>query len=200
MGKHKSSSDSPFEGDPVKIANDFNEFIVNKPKNLLNNLPNKNYECNLASINTRFTFKEITESEIKTIINNLKNKNSAGYDEISNNLIKKCVNEISEPLCFLVNNSLKHATFPNSLKLAIIILLYKKGNHEDMSNYRPLSLLSCFSKIFEYAACNQLIEYFNDNKLFCQNQNGYLRGKSTATAIYAFTEKILEAHESSNMA
>jgi len=70
----------------------------------------------------------LTEIEVIDIIKSLKHKNSSGYDGISNNILKHCVNEISKPMTFIFNNSLMTGVFPDRLKYAIILPIHKKGD------------------------------------------------------------------------
>ena len=76
-----------------------------------------------------------------------KNKLSSGYDELSTSLLKNIINVVVEPLVHIINNSLKFGIFPDQLKLAIVVPVYKKGDNTNIENYRPISLLPSFSKI-----------------------------------------------------
>ena len=62
----------------------------------------------------------VTEIEVKDIIKSLKNENSSGYDGISNNILKYCVNEISKPLTYIFNLSLRRGVFPDRFKYAVV--------------------------------------------------------------------------------
>jgi Notch-like protein len=86
--------------------------------------------------------------EIRKIIKTLKSKNSSGYDEITSRIIKVSETCIISPLTYICNAALRSGIFPDRLKYAIVKPVYKKGNRQDISNYRPISLLTTFSKIF----------------------------------------------------
>ena len=96
----------------------------------------------------------------------LKSKNSAGFDGISTNLLKNIMPGILKPITLILNQSLATGIFPDKLKIAKVIPLYKKGDCLIMDNYRPVSLLTSISKIFEKTVHNQISKYFKDNKLF----------------------------------
>ena len=64
-------------------------------------------------------------------------------------LLRKCIGEINEPLKHLFNVSLENGIFPEKMKIAKVIPLFKNGNFENITNYRPVSVLPCFSKVFE---------------------------------------------------
>ena len=82
-------------------------------------------------------------------LNNLKPKPSCGHDEISTKLLKACRLEICKPLTLIINQMLTTGIFPDDLKVAKVIPLFKKGKREILDNYRPISLLPSLSKIFE---------------------------------------------------
>jgi len=91
----------------------------------------------------------LTCTEIFQIIAKFKNNKSPGPDNIGPRLLKEVANEIIDPLLYLFNLSLSTGTVPNSLKIAKVIPVYKKGMRSLIQNYRPISLLSIFDKILE---------------------------------------------------
>ena len=97
----------------------------------------------------KFQFHSVSQDYISKLIDNLKNKASYGHDNISNILIKRAKEILIEPLTLLVNQMLKSGHFPLELKLSRVKPLFKKCDHSEFSNYRPISLLPSFSKIFE---------------------------------------------------
>ena len=124
-----------------------------------------------------------------------KNKLSSGYDELSTSLLKNIINVVVEPLVHIINNSLKFGIFPDQLKLAIVVPVYKKGDNTNIENYRPISLLPSFSKIFEHVMCKRIMEFMTEDELLKDCQHGFIRGRSTHTAIFQFTKQILESLE-----
>ena len=90
----------------------------------------------------------------------LKSNKSAGFDEISINVVKRIFEAIAEsPLCYIFNQSLKYAVFPCKLKIARVTPIYKAGDEFTLSNYRPISILPCFSKLLERIMYNRLYSY-----------------------------------------
>ncbi|XP_046683282.1 uncharacterized protein LOC124369349 [Homalodisca vitripennis] len=139
---------------PTNIANHLNNFFVTiADKTLSQNLngkpptpitgPNRQPQIPLL------TFAGTNEQEIGKIIDTLKSKTSAGEDEMSSKIIKKCKKEIITPLTDIINKSLTQGTFPSQLKLAKVYPKYKGGPTNEPSSYRPISLISTFSKILE---------------------------------------------------
>ena len=80
--------------------------------------------------------------------------------------------------------------FPDSLKIAKIIPIYKKGEPTDLPNYRPMSLLPTMSKIFERIIHIQLQEYFNSNNLLAEQQYGFCPNHSTEYAAVKVVDHI----------
>jgi len=104
------------------------------------------------------------------MISSLKPKNSSGYDEITSKIIKSCVSIISVPLSYIYNYSLHTGIFPDCLKIAVVKPLHKKGDKFNVSNYRPISLLPTFSKIFEKAMYTRLIKHLYTNNIVVPEQ------------------------------
>jgi Notch-like protein len=91
----------------------------------------------------------VNAKEIKDIIRTLKWKSSYGYDEIPLKVLKINTPYIISPLIYLCNKSMTTGIFPTRLKYSQIVPVYKKGDKHLLTNYRPISLLTSFSKIFE---------------------------------------------------
>ena len=102
--------------------------------------------------------KPIVESEIIQIISKSKQNNlSAGHDDIKNRIIKKVDKELALPLTIIFNESFSAGIVPENHKIAKVIPIYKKDDAEEFSNYRPVSILPCFSKLLESLVFNILI-------------------------------------------
>ena len=113
------------------------------------------------------------KDNIEKIIRNLRPKSSAGSDNISTKLLKEIENVVSRPLSIIINQSLCTGIFPDKLKIAKVIPLYKKDDNKPFGNYRPISLLSSISKIFEMVAFNQLYDCLTSNGLLYESQYGF---------------------------
>uniref|UniRef100_A0A6P7HDP4 Uncharacterized protein LOC114349522 n=1 Tax=Diabrotica virgifera virgifera TaxID=50390 RepID=A0A6P7HDP4_DIAVI len=84
--------------------------------------------------------------EITSIVGSFKSKHSCGFDQISPKLLKQCIHAFADPLTDICNASFQQGIFPSMFKLSIVISLFKSGDKDDLNNYRPISLLSVFSK------------------------------------------------------
>ena len=98
---------------------------------------------------TNIKLKNTTTGEIEKIIKELKSKSSCGCDEITTKILKISSPFIVSPLTYTCNRMLSTGTFPDRLKYSEIKPIYKKGDKTLITNYRPISLLPLFSKIFE---------------------------------------------------
>ena len=166
------------------IANALNKHFPNeknsvsngdKLDNMKHNKPfaNSNFEQGRETLVPPLVFKLFSTKEITQIIKSLKTKNSSGYDEINTKLLKISVNYISSPLTYIVNKSISAGIFLERLKFSIIKPLFKKGDRTIPSNYRPISLLTAFSKVIEKALYNRLIDHLNTNNLIHPQQFGF---------------------------
>lgn len=129
-----------------------------------------------------------THNEVGNIIMSLKNKNSFGFDGITAKILKKVCDEVKEPLTTLINTSISTGTFPSLLKLATVIPIYKNGDPQDIKNYRPISLLSIFSKVFEKVLYDRIMGFLSHFNLISEEQHGFCANKSTETAGFQLAE------------
>ena len=83
-------------------------------------------------------------------------------------MVKLLSDVIVRPLTLISNQILSTGIFPDALKLSKVVPIFKKGNTKDMSNYRPNSLLTSFSKIFDKVIHEQLYSFLNDNSLLSE--------------------------------
>ena len=130
------------------------------------------------------------ECEVSDVISNLKNTKSKGFDNIPMNLIKGCNAELSCILAYLNNQSFLDGVFPGTLKVAKVIPVYKSDDVNSVSNYRPISVLTAFSKITEKLVCTRLNKFLSDNAVLHSSQFGFREKLSTAMALLKLTDDI----------
>lgn len=129
--------------------------------------------------NNFFSDIHIEVQEVFDIISILTVNKAIGPDNISHRMLKYTKFSISKPLCMLFNKSLVENSFPNYWKIAHVLPLFKKDDPSVASNYRPVSLLSCVSKIMERIIFKHVYNFFHENNLFYKYQAGFLPGHST---------------------
>ncbi len=141
--------------------------------------PKKDY-INLVPINNRSMFvAPATLFHVLKVINNLKNKKNSS---IPIKFIKLCAVKLSIILSDLFNLSIKTAVYPNALKTAIIVPIYKSGGAEIIFNYRPISILPLINKIFEKLLSVRLLNFFDHCNIILENQFGFRKLKDTSQA------------------
>ena len=133
---------------------------------------------------------ESTPNEIINIVNLLKSGSSVGNNEISSVVVKAVILEISKPLNTIINLSLKSGQFPNQLKIAKIIPIYKSSNKKEVCNYRPISVLPFFSKMFEKVMYNRLAHYLDTYTILTHNHFGFRKNHSTYMALLSLIDDI----------
>lgn len=138
-----------------------------------------------------FFMYPVTSCEIIEAIKSVSNKKSVGYDGLRVDIIKNCAYSLLEPLSIVFNLSFTQGIFPDGLKTAVVIPIYKSGAKDDLSNYRPISLLPSVSKILELIVKNRLISFLNDAKFFSERQFGFLSGRSTDGALLSHVTDIV---------
>ena len=135
----------------------------------------------------------INEETTIKIIDDLKANNSEGVDGISVNLLKAIKYETSKAITHIINQSLHTGIFPDKLKLAKVIPVFKKGDRTKLDNYRPISILPAISKIFERAIFDQLYIHFTHNNLFYESQYGFKKTHSTEFAVLELIDRITQS-------
>ena len=110
-------------------------------------------------------------------------------------VIKRSIGSISSPLTHIINLSITHGIVPDELKIARLVPIFKPGDKALFSNYRPISVLSCFSKFLERIIYNRIINYLNDFNVLCDNQYGFRKNRSPSLALIDLCDKISSAFD-----
>ena len=194
--KYKIIVDSKVIQRKEEICGKFNEFFANigpKLATQIKQTSNKTYDTFLKKrVLVSFDFTLVTENDVLKHLSFLRTKNSAGIDGISVKLLKKLSPALINPLTLIINQSLVTGIFPNKSKIANVLPLLKKDDPTIMDNYRPISLLTAISKLFEKVVFSQHYEYFHKNNLFYNSQYGSLKNHSTKYAAMELTDKVLK--------
>ena len=144
--------------------------------------------CDMVKIDS------ITHDDVILATKKLKSSLSLGVDQIPSFIVKGCTEGLVYPLLILFNLSLKLNTFPEIWKHTKIIPVFKKGDVTDCKNYRPISILSPFSKIFEIIIYKKLFPQIKN--LISPSQHGFFPKRSTLTNLYCLTNSIISAFKS----
>ena len=164
-----------------EIASEFNKYFTSIGPSLSNAIPTTTQSHRsylLRVINNKFNFSPTNNEEVSKIINNFLPKSSCGIDGLSMKILKNIKNTIVDSLTLIINQSLNTGIFPDSLKYAKVLPLFKKGDSHIVDNYRPISLLPAISKIFERVVFCQLYAYFDEQNLLYISQYGFRKKKT----------------------
>ena len=173
--------------DSHSIANHFNNYFVNVGKNLaekivthIDPLTYIRYKAHQLRI------PRIEEPEMLNVIAQLKNS-AAGHDSLPGSIMKQCADKCIVPLTHIINVSITKGYFPEEFKLAKVLPIFKSG---DEQNYRPISILPFFSKIFEKIIANHIMDFLDTNDILYDKQFGFRKSHSTSHAIITLVDKV----------
>ncbi|XP_065665520.1 uncharacterized protein LOC136086946 [Hydra vulgaris] len=155
MGRNKSSLLLPLNitiNDnnihcPAQISKEFNNYFTKVGINLANKivLPIDSFKTYLNSTNNNFLCdSELTLKEIKEAFSSLKINKSPGFDGIFSNIVILNKKHIMKLLFHIMKISINEDVFPDTLKVAKVYPIYKGNGSSEISNYRPISVLSVF--------------------------------------------------------
>ena len=130
--------------------------------------------------------------EVHKVLMSFKSNKSPGADDISPKILKEISFDIIGPLAHIFNLSFISGTVPDSLKLAKVIPVFKKGDRTQPGNYRPISLLTVFDKILEKLMCKRLCNFLELHHILYDFQFGFRKHHSTALALMEVLDNIYE--------
>ena len=180
------------EKDPSKIAESFNEYFVGIGPKLAEQIPPTAVDP-AANIERRIRdsiFLEPTDdAEVSSLIRSLKDS-SPGWDDISSKVCRSSVAVFVTPLTHVLNLSLSQGVVPKELKIARVTPIFKAGDKQMISNYRPISVLPYFSKILEKLVKKRLTNFIENHELFYKYQFGFRGNHSTSHALVTLTTEV----------
>ena len=179
--------------DPKKMANLFDKFFVHISQKINNEILKtpKSPSDYLRHYNEKsFFISPFSATEIETLINSLKVGKSVGPCSIPIKLLKILCFYISHPFSEIVIKSFSTGVFPHKLKLAKVVPIHKKGSFDNPTNYRPMSLLSVFSKLIEKLMHQRLYKSLELCNVLYSLQLGFREKHSANHALISMTEAI----------
>ena len=143
------------------------------------------------------SFEEVTlsDEEIKTAFFSLNSGKSPDFDDINHDIVKQNFNSLLVPVKYIFDLSLKSGTFSEKMKILRVTPVFKSGGTSLMTNYQPISVLPCFSKMFERILYNRLYKYLTENNLLYCKQFGFQKGHSPEHTVLQFIEQINQSFE-----
>lgn len=135
------------------------------------------------SVRPPFDDIKIDEQGVFNLLLNINTKKSTGPDGIPNEFLKRYAEWVSKFLTIIFQASINQCSFPRAWKRAKIIPIHKSGSKSEVTNYRPISLISTCSKLLEHIVSKHLLCYLNDYHILNKCQHGFRQGFSTVTQL-----------------
>ena len=190
-------SDGRIVSDKTTTSKHFNEFFLNVGPNLAKTIPKMDtdpWDYMGESIKESLFLEPVTLDKIMKIVSSLK-ETATCYDDISAMFLKMSAEYICNPLAHICNLSFSEGVFPDSVKIANVIPLYKSDDPMCFNNYWPVSLLSILSKVFERLVYNRLMNCLEKFQILYENQFGLRKDCSTHMALLTLVDKLIQALE-----
>ena len=180
--------DDKFVTDMQTKANIFNKFCTDQCTPLKNGsvLP----KSQIFLTQSRLCTLHFDEEELTKISRNLNVHKAHGHDDTSMRMIKICGKSILKPLILLFENSTKLSYYPEIWKKSNIVPVHKKNDKQVVNNYRPISLLPIFGKIFEKIIFNRIYNFISGENLLIHNHSGFRPFDSCVNQLLSITHKI----------
>ena len=137
---------------------------------------------------------EVSPRKILELIRSLDSNKAHGCDDVSIAMLKICDETIVLPLQIIYTNCLEKGVYPNLWKRANVLPIHKKGSHQLMKNYRPISLLPICGKLFEKIIFDGIYTLLQEQNL-SPKQSGFRPGDSTINQLLLITNEILMAFD-----
>jgi len=184
----KISHNNEFITDKTTIATIFNDYFISSCDIFHSSV----VSINVCPANLPFfidTFDFITPTDICTFIDSL-SASSLDHCFISKHLFKIYPTFFANVFSYFINDSLSKGVYPSCFKVSKVIPIFKKGSNLDIRNFRPISVNSLLSKIYEKAVLQSIYKYLCVNKLLCDHQYGFIPQSSTENALIALLDKV----------
>lgn len=198
LGREKEFTQSTeliLNGKPTygtQLANEFNNYFVN----IVNSDHNPHIVDYMAARKCKSAFLAPTSSaEVCSVFSTLQNIRSCDYDDLQIRPVKYTLDIISPALAHVYNLAFSNGAFPARMKMAKVSVIFKGGDKNDLSNYRPISVLPVFSKGLEKIITGRMTTFCEKHNIINDSQFGFTKGSSTESALLAQKELILKSFE-----
>lgn len=181
----------------LSIANEFIQFFTNVGKTLANKIKKPADPTPRQSTSFSCYLLPTNRTEIEQTIHKLKNNKAPGIDLIKAETLKIIASDISEHLTFLFNNIFDSGICPSAFKIAVIKPLFKCGDKTDVANYRPISIITNLTKVFEKILKSRMNNYIKKHNLISERQFGFQENKCTEDAISYLISNIYKSVDES---
>ena len=183
----------------IDVATKFNNYFSNIASNLKSQISSRRifdpggFQQFLSNpVSNSMYLGTVDSSEIHSTINKFKNKTTLDTKIEPLKIANSCLG-FTEILAKVISNSFTQGIFPQPLKMARVVPVYKGGSKTDVANYRPISLLSSFSKIYEKLMHKRVLDFLDSNGSLFEMQYGFRPGRSCEHALLNAQNTILNS-------
>ncbi|XP_046684790.1 uncharacterized protein LOC124370547 [Homalodisca vitripennis] len=195
--KHRvSAPDTNFA--TAEVFNNSAKDLVNSSNLSLVTLPSGNGDAYLTSVPVvpfNFAWKLVAVEEVIKVVHGFKSSKSKDIYDMSVDVLRRVIYSIAPALTDLINLCLSEGVFPEVLKASRTVPVYKKGPQNEVSSFRPISLIPMFAKVIESVMLEQLCNFFESHHLLVPAQFGFRRHRSTVEAVDSLLQAILNSFE-----
>ena len=138
----------------------------------------------------KMQFEELNFDEFEGAFKTLKRHKAVGFYVLSSNIIIDAYDSLKNIIFHVFKVSIKQGIFPDSLKIAKVTPIFRSGAKDNISNYRPISILPLFPKVLERIMYNRVYNHLDSKDLLYEKQFGFQRNNSTEHAILKLTRDI----------
>ena len=192
--------DNNFSNDSNLIVNHFNQFFSTIGESIASSVgPSTRHFSDFLNgvYHDSLLLTPVTLDELLKAMCSL-NPSSSGSDDISGKILQICAPIIAYPLLIIFNQCFVAGIFPACLKISKIIPLHKSNDPTLVNNYRPISLLSSISKLFEKIIYQRLYNFFDEREILVKEQSGFRKGYSVNVSIARLLKNVVEGIDSGN--
>ena len=180
------------------MANKFNDYFANIAKSLADKIPDSSNSFTTfmkPPLPQSFGLNLTSPEEILNLGHSIRLSHSKGVDDIDPCIADRHLASVAQPLVDIINCSFIHGTFPQALKTAKIVPIFKQGARDDFTNYRPISVLPYFSKFFEKIMYERLYKFITKNNVIFPSQRGFQAVHSPSMSLLNMQDRISAAFE-----
>ena len=203
--KEMQREDGSATTDRKEISNIVNKFFANVGEETAKKIPHTpkeplTYLEGIMNDKLAEKFLYVDQEQVEKTIKTLKPKHNEMDNSISMKIIRECREVLSHTLTLLINESIEKDVFPEVLKVAEVVPLHKKGSRKEATNYRPISLLDPFGKIFEKIIEFQLRAFMEYAEQLTKSQHGYRENHSCDSMIISFLQEVSDSLKEDDVA
>lgn len=209
-GRHRSKESFPLQqftaysttttGDAIvdskQVAQEFNNYFSHVGYDLARVIDSSGppvVKDNDFAVDSTFSLHTITENDLRRYITSMRGGSAPGYDCVPASFLINNQQAFIKPLLHIINSSIRAGVFPDVFKVAKVIPLFKSNDVTQKSNFRPISLLSVFSKILERIVKDQLVSYLEGNNILTECQFGFRKTKNISDVFYRISKYLNSA-------